>query len=59
MFILKIWLHVDACIGCFVLPFMKKLGKKIPDLTSEFSLSLEMAEILASYVVIEMFHRGF
>ncbi|MCS7120998.1 MAG: aspartate aminotransferase family protein [Archaeoglobaceae archaeon] len=27
----KIWLHVDACVGGFVLPFMKKLGEKIPD----------------------------
>ncbi|MFN3384775.1 MAG: pyridoxal phosphate-dependent decarboxylase family protein [Archaeoglobaceae archaeon] len=26
-----IWLHVDACVGGFVLPFMKKLGDKIPD----------------------------
>lgn len=27
----KIWLHVDACVGGFVLPFMKKEGDKIPD----------------------------
>lgn len=26
-----IWLHVDACVGGFVLPFMKNLGDKIPD----------------------------
>jgi len=26
-----IWLHVDACVGGFVLPFMKKEGEKIPD----------------------------
>lgn len=27
----NIWLHVDACVGGFVLPFMKKLGEKIPE----------------------------
>ena len=27
----NIWLHVDACVGGFVLPFMKKEGEKIPD----------------------------
>lgn len=26
-----IWLHVDACVGGFVLPFMRELGEKIPD----------------------------
>jgi glutamate/tyrosine decarboxylase-like PLP-dependent enzyme len=26
-----IWLHVDACVGGFVLPFAKQLGYKIPD----------------------------
>ncbi|MEM3391187.1 MAG: aminotransferase class V-fold PLP-dependent enzyme, partial [Archaeoglobaceae archaeon] len=26
-----IWLHVDACVGGFILPFMKKLGDKIPN----------------------------
>ncbi|MEM3731616.1 MAG: aspartate aminotransferase family protein [Candidatus Bathyarchaeia archaeon] len=26
-----IWLHVDACVGGFVLPFMKRLGEKVPD----------------------------
>lgn len=26
----SIWLHVDACVGGFVLPFMKKLGADIP-----------------------------
>jgi len=32
-----IWLHVDACIGGFVLPFMRKLGLVVPD----FDFSLE------------------
>ncbi|MEM2458567.1 MAG: aspartate aminotransferase family protein [Archaeoglobaceae archaeon] len=32
-----IWLHVDACVGGFVLPFMKKLGEKIP----EFDFAIE------------------
>jgi len=27
----NLWLHVDACVGGFILPFMKKLGAKIPD----------------------------
>ncbi|MCC6056185.1 MAG: aspartate aminotransferase family protein [Desulfurococcaceae archaeon] len=27
----NIWLHVDACVGGFVLPFMKRLGEPIPD----------------------------
>jgi len=27
----NVWLHVDACVGGFVLPFMKKLGAEIPD----------------------------
>jgi glutamate/tyrosine decarboxylase-like PLP-dependent enzyme len=26
-----LWLHVDACLGGFVLPFFKKLGEKVPD----------------------------
>ncbi|MGP3667576.1 MAG: pyridoxal phosphate-dependent decarboxylase family protein [Candidatus Bathyarchaeota archaeon] len=26
-----IWLHVDACVGGFVLPFMKKFDERIPD----------------------------
>ncbi|MEM4496252.1 MAG: aspartate aminotransferase family protein [Archaeoglobaceae archaeon] len=26
-----LWLHVDACVGGFVLPFMRKLGEKIPE----------------------------
>ena len=25
-----LWLHVDACIGGFVLPFFKKLGENVP-----------------------------
>jgi sphinganine-1-phosphate aldolase len=27
----NIWLHTDACVGGFILPFMKKLGEDIPD----------------------------
>jgi len=27
----NIWLHVDACIGGFILPFMKRIGENIPD----------------------------
>lgn len=26
----KLWLHVDACIGGFVLPFIEKLGNDVP-----------------------------
>ncbi len=25
------WLHVDACMGAFILPFLKKLGQKVKD----------------------------
>lgn len=27
----KIWLHVDACVGGFILPFFEKLGEDIPE----------------------------
>jgi sphinganine-1-phosphate aldolase len=27
----NIWCHVDSCIGGFLLPFLKRLGHKIPD----------------------------
>ncbi len=27
----KVWLHVDACVGGFILPYFKKLGEPIPD----------------------------
>ncbi|MEM2726688.1 MAG: aspartate aminotransferase family protein [Archaeoglobaceae archaeon] len=33
----KIWLHVDACMGGFILPFVKKLGDKI----TEFDFGIE------------------
>lgn len=26
----NIWFHVDACVGGFILPFLKKLGESIP-----------------------------
>ncbi len=29
----KVLLHVDACIGGFILPFLKDLGEKIPEFT--------------------------
>ncbi len=32
----NIWLHTDACVGGFILPFMKKLGEKI----TEFDFSV-------------------
>lgn len=32
-----LWLHVDACLGGFILPFMRENGEKIPD----FDFSLE------------------
>ncbi|WP_456478407.1 pyridoxal phosphate-dependent decarboxylase family protein, partial [Geoglobus ahangari] len=31
-----LWLHVDACLGGFILPFMRENGEKIPDF--DFSL---------------------
>ncbi|AAY80414.1 pyridoxal phosphate-dependent decarboxylase family protein [Sulfolobus acidocaldarius] len=33
----KLWLHVDSCIGGFLLPFLRDLGEPIPP----FDLSLE------------------
>ncbi len=27
----QVWFHVDACVGGFVLPFLKQLGEPIPD----------------------------
>ncbi len=32
-----VWLHVDACLGGFSLPFFRKLGEKVPD----FDFSIE------------------
>ncbi len=32
-----VWLHVDACLGGFSLPFFRSLGEKVPD----FDFSLE------------------
>ena len=26
-----LWLHVDACVGGYILPFMRELGEEIPD----------------------------
>ncbi len=39
-----IWLHVDACIGGFVLPFLRELGEEIPpfDFTLEGVKSLSV-----------------
>jgi len=33
----EIWFHTDACVGGFILPFLKKLGEPIPDY--DFSVS--------------------
>lgn len=42
----KLWLHVDACLGGFSLPFFRKLGEKVPD----FDFSLEgVSSISADY----------
>jgi glutamate/tyrosine decarboxylase-like PLP-dependent enzyme len=27
----NLWLHVDACVGGYILPFMRELGEDIPD----------------------------
>jgi glutamate/tyrosine decarboxylase-like PLP-dependent enzyme len=32
----NIWLHVDACVGGWIAPFFKRVGRKIPDF--DFSL---------------------
>ena len=26
----NVWLHVDACVGAYILPFMRELGEEIP-----------------------------
>ena len=26
-----LWLHVDACVGAYILPFMRELGEDVPD----------------------------
>ena len=31
-----IWLHIDACVGGYVLPFMQRIGRPVPD----FDMSL-------------------
>lgn len=64
-----IWLHVDACVGGFVLPFMKKLGDKIPEFDFRIegvsSISLDphkyaYAPIGASVVLFrKKFHKMF
>ncbi len=33
----NVWFHVDACMGAFILPFMRKLGENVPD----FDFSVE------------------
>lgn len=42
----KVWLHVDACMGGFVLPFMRKLGEKVTDfdfsIENVFSISADL-----------------
>jgi glutamate/tyrosine decarboxylase-like PLP-dependent enzyme len=42
----KVWLHVDACLGGFSLPFFRRLGERIPD----FDFSVEgVSSISADY----------
>ncbi len=40
------WLHVDACIGGFILPFFRELGEPIPDfdfkLEGVYSISVDL-----------------
>jgi glutamate/tyrosine decarboxylase-like PLP-dependent enzyme len=42
----NVWLHVDACIGGFVLPFFKDLGEPIPDFNFKvdgvYSISVDL-----------------
>ncbi|NHW23518.1 MAG: aspartate aminotransferase family protein [Archaeoglobales archaeon] len=42
----KVWLHVDACMGGFILPFLKRLGEKITDfdfsIDGVFSISADL-----------------
>ncbi len=42
----RVWLHVDACLGGFSLPFFRQLGEKVPD----FDFSVEgVSSISADY----------
>ncbi len=42
----KVWLHVDACMGGFILPFLKKLGENITNfdfsIDGVFSISADL-----------------
>lgn len=51
----QVWLHVDACLGGFILPFFKKLGENIPP----FDFSLEgVSTISADFHKYGMCPRG-
>ena len=41
---LDLWLHVDACVGGYILPFFKMIGRKI----SDFDLSLNGVSSLSA-----------
>ena len=40
------WMHVDACVGGYVLPFVRKLGYEVPDFDFQvpgvFSISADL-----------------
>jgi len=60
-----VWLHVDACVGGFVLPFMKKIGENIPDfdfkIDGVYSISLDPHKYAYSPIgaSIVLFRREF
>jgi len=45
----KIWLHVDACIGGFILPFLRMLGEDIPKFDFELDGVISLSADLHKY----------
>ena len=45
----KLWLHVDACIGGYVLPFFRKLGEPIPRFDFEVEGVISLSTDLHKY----------
>ncbi len=45
----NIWLHVDACLGGFILPFVKKLGYEVPDFDFSVPGVISMSADLHKY----------
>ena len=44
----ELWLHVDACVGGFIAPFVRKLGYPIPD----FDFSIDGVTSIRSWATL-------